>query len=135
MRAIKTAAPELKKALAAEATAVAGAEKTHAEFAPQRASVERHVGFAEAILQRREQDGSAKRGLDELAANRLKGDPGFRDGDPYWKGFSLQEQQMIDRAAQRLSKQREQGVTLARDREEGQAKKERDQSRGYDFDR
>lgn len=134
-RSIKAAAPELKKALAAEATAVAGAEKTYAGFAPQRASVERHVGFAEAILQRREQDGSAKRGLDELAANRLKGDPGFRDGDPYWKGFSLQEQQMIDRAAQRLGEQRDRGMVSVRDSEELQAKKDRDQSRGFDFER
>lgn len=135
MRAIKVAAPELKKALAAEATAVAGAEKTFAELAPQRTNVERHIGFAEAILQRREQDATAKKGLDELAANRLKGDPGFRDGDPYWKGFSVQEQQMIDRAAQRQSERRDQGLMLARDGDETQAKKDREQSRGFDFER
>lgn len=134
-RAIKAAGPELTKALANEAKAVDGAQKTYAELAPQRTNVERHIGFAEAILQRRDQDASAKKGLEVLAANRLKGDPGFRDGDPYWKGFSVQEQQMIDRAAQRLSEQRDRGMVLDRDDEKLHAKKDRDQPRGFDFDR
>ncbi|WP_273455033.1 Ti-type conjugative transfer relaxase TraA [Nevskia ramosa] len=115
-RAIKNAAPELEKARTAEAGVRVEAEKTYAALAPQRTNAERHIRFAEAILERRKADPTAEKGLDSLSESRLKGDPGFRDADPYWKAFSVPEQQMIERAARGLSERQVQVAEQARER-------------------